>query len=369
MRILYDGPFALNPKAGITRYFHKLSKEVVNLNEVYFSRKTSPLSICKQKSSLPGLPFIPHFRPHRLSFLLEAEWFKIFQGRNFDVVHPIEYGLSPTGEHFVRKGAKLVITIHDLIHEKFGAPGQLYNKEKRTNFYKKANGLIFVSKSTKNEFDHYYPSLTKSIPSEVVWHGNNFDNLPKLNIKKKKQFLFVGSRSGYKNFKNAYRAFERLRKSQKEIKLVVAGSPPSDSDPIDVMARNNVEWAANPSDKDLQRLFAESLGLLYISKYEGFGMPLVEAMSQGCVPIAGNHSSIPEVMGEAGILVEDISDSVSITRSMGVLLDDESFRNERIAAGIKRANYFCWGKSAGQTLSLYEQTIKPSSSDKILKAF
>ena len=286
-----------------------------------------------------------------------------------DIVHPTEFQLSPTGNFFVKKGAKLVITIHDLIHEKFGAPGNLYSKASRNTFYNQADGYIFVSKSTRNDFAEFYPELIKSRPSKVIWHGCNFDNLPNLDINKKKQFLFIGSRTGYKNFENAYRAFECLRNDQKDAKLVVAGSPPSDSEPTDAMARNKVEWVENPSDKDLQRLFAESLGLLYVSQYEGFGMPLVEAMSQGCVPIAGNHSSIPEVMGEAGILVEDISDTDSITRSMEVLLTDESFRNERIAAGINRARHFCWEKSVGQTLSLYEQTIQPPRKDNILRAF
>ena len=100
-----------------------------------------------------------------------------------------------------------------------------------------------------------------------------------------------------------------------------------------------------------------------------FGMPLVEAMSQGCVPIAGNHSSIPEVVGDAGILVEEVSDPDLITHSMEMLLTDETFRIDRVEAGIKRSRDFCWEKSARQTLSLYEQTIQPPRKDNILKAF
>jgi len=357
LRILYDGPFALNPKSGIARYFYKLSQEAINSNEVYFSRNATSHFNLKINNDLPGFPFIPHFRPHRLSFLLEAQWFKRFQGKNFDVVHPTEYALSPTGEHFIRKGAKLIITIQDLIHEKFGAPGNLYNKEQRTNFYRKANGLIFASNSTKNDFDYFYPGLTESIPNEVIWHGNNFGRLKNSAVKKKNQFLFVGSRSGYKNFESACRAFEHLGSDLNDTKLVVAGSPPSDSDPTETMFRDKVEWVANPTDEDLQLLFAESIGLLYVSRYEGFGMPLVEAMGQACVPIAGNHSSITEVVGDAGILVEEVSDPDLITHSMEMLLTDETFRNDRVAAGIKRSRDFCWKRSARQTLSLYEQTI------------
>ena len=78
---------------------------------------------------------------------------------------------------------------------------------------------------------------------------------------------------------------------------------------------NKVKWVENPDDQTLKKIYSESLALLYVSKYEGFGMPLIEAMSQGCVPIAGNHSSIPEVMADAGISV-NVSNPEEISRAM-----------------------------------------------------
>ena len=340
------------------RYFQKLSEQAMDFNEVYFSRKSVHPFHYRSKVLGLGMPPIPHFRPHRLSFLIEAEWYKRFQASDFDVVHPIEYGLSPTGQHFIDRGASLVITVYDLIHEKFGAPGNLYDKQGRTSFYKKANGLIFISESTRRDFNSFYPELTESIPNEVVYLGNNFVQSGEVVLERKAQFLFVGSRSGYKNFENACKAFELLSEKFKDVKFIVAGPPPSKIDRKVSSGIRKIEWVTKPSDMELARLFSSSLGLLYVSRYEGFGLPPLEAMSLGCVPIAGNHSSIPEVLGDAGIMLQDVSDPRLICNSMENLLADEAFRKERVVAGIERSRHFDWKIAQNKTLSLYRKSIR-----------
>jgi len=292
------------------------------------------------------LPPFAHFRPHRISFQLESLWFKYFSKTRIDIVHPTEFQLSPTGTFFKNKGAKLVITIHDLIHEKFGAPGNLYSKASRTNFYKQADGYIFVSKSTRNDFAEFYPELFESRPSMVIWHGCNFHVNEQKSEKRRKQFLFVGSRNGYKNFATAAQAFCKVADANKDCNLVVAGSPPKLTE-LTILKNyeNQVTWIEFPDEEKLRALFAQSVALLYISKYEGFGMPLLEVMSQGCIPIAGNHSSTPEVLGEAGIkvnceLVSELSDA------MEKCLVDESETKSLVKKGYDRASFFTWGKSA-----------------------
>ena len=144
------------------------------------------------------MPPFPHFRPNFFSFYLEFLWFRYFSKIKIDIVHPTEFQLSPTGSFFLKKGAKLVITIHDLIHERFGAPGDLYSKESRTNFYKQADGYIFVSKSTRDDFAKSYSELFNSRISKVIWHGSNYETENDIFGKNLKQFIFVGSRSGIK---------------------------------------------------------------------------------------------------------------------------------------------------------------------------
>ena len=327
MRILFDGPYTKNPKGGVLRYFYELSENIAKSYEVAFSRKLGNLS-----SNSIKLPVLSHFRPHRLSFYFEYLWFCYCYKNKFQVVHPIEFQLSPTGDFFVKDGAKLVITIHDLIHEKFGSPENLYSKMSRTAYYKRADGLIFVSQSTKNDFEEFYPDIFKNKPSKVILHGSNFKNID-IPIKNSKKFLFVGSRRGYKNFSTAAKAFREIAKNDPTTRLVVAGAPPY-QDELELLkdVSNQINWVCFPNTKQLKGLYAESLALLYVSKYEGFGMPLLEAMSQGCIPIAGNHSSIPEVLDTAGILINDLTPE-NIANQMRQLLASSKETDEMISIG------------------------------------
>ena len=308
---------------------------------ISFSRKQRELSLTNI-----SLPPFSHFRPHRISFYLEYLWFRYLSNPSIDLVHATEFQLSPTGSFFVKEGAKLVITIHDLIHEKFGAPGDLYTKTSRTNFYRQADGYIFVSKSTRNDFEELYPELFESRSSKVIWHGRNFPIIEQRNQELRKQFLFVGSREGYKNFATAAQAFCKVADANKECILVIAGAPPKSSELMILEKfKNQISWIKFPEESQLRTLFAESVALLYVSKYEGFGMPLLEAMSQGCIPIAGNHSSIPEVLGEAGIKVNCQSVD-ELSEAMGKCLEDDSKTKNLVKRGYDRASFFSWAKSA-----------------------
>ena len=221
MNILYDGPFSANHKGGVVRYFHQISKGILNENDVFFSRRSA--GRFPKEMHLP--PFA-HFRPQNISFYLEYLWHRFSSNYKIDIVHPTEFQLSQTGSFYLRKGAKLVITIHDLIHEKFGAPGNLYSKSSRTNFYNQADGYIFVSKSTRDDFAELYPELFRSKPHKVIWHGCNFPVSNQKIQNSRKQFLFVGSREGYKNFATAAQAFRMVAEKYKDCTLVVAGAPP-----------------------------------------------------------------------------------------------------------------------------------------------
>jgi mannosyltransferase len=350
LNILYDGPFSANPKGGVIRYFHQISKGISKENDVFFSRRSTG-----RFAKEIHLPPFAHFRPHRIFFYLEYLWHKHFLNFKIDIVHPTEFQLTPTGSFYLKKGAKLVITIHDLIHERFGAPGNLYTKASRTNFYNQADGYIFVSKSTRNDFAEFYPKLFKSKPSKTIWHGCNFAERKGKNQKQTQKFLFVGSRNGYKNFITAAQAFCKVADDNKNCTLVIAGAPPKLSE-LEILKNyeNRISWVNFPNEKHLKNLYAESIALLYVSTYEGFGMPLLEAMSQGCIPIAGNHSSIPEVLDNAGIIIN--CDCVSeLAEAMKICLIQDSSIQNLIKRGFERASYFRWNKSAKLTMEFYKE--------------
>lgn len=356
MRILYDAPFYPKPKAGIARYLHEISKIASYQHHVWFSRRISPST---HRQSHVHLPPFPHFRPHRLSFFLEKLYFK-FQStqKTFDIVHAGEFAFTPAGLLAISKGAAKIITIHDLIHEKFGAPGSLYVPEQRRSFYQSADGLIFVSKSTMSDFFSHYDLCGESIPHTVVHHGMTFQARRPTQEKKTNQFLYVGSRSGYKNFAQALEAFQIHCVKNPDARLLIAGAVPTSEDiRLSQSIEKQVDWLENPDDEELQEAYRKSIALLYVSKYEGFGLPLLEAMSQGCIPIAGNHSSIPEVMGEGGFLINDVSSSREMATAMNDLAKNETLRNQYVNSGFKRCSTFSWQRATNETLSLYENAL------------
>ena len=348
MNIFYDGPFTPYPKGGVVRYYRELSLSLLDENEIYFSRYSN-----KDNSKDFILPPFVHFRPHKISFYFEYLWYKFSHKNKIEIVHPIEFQLSPTGNYFVNKGSKLIITIHDLIHEKFGAPAGLYDQKKRYDFYKKSDGYFFVSESTQNDFKEFYPDLFANKPAKVVWHGSNYEVKNHIN-KESKKFLFVGSRKGYKNFSTAAKAFCTIAKKVPKVRLVIAGAPPS-QDELELLkdVQDQIDWKVFPEDEELKKLYTSSLALLYTSNYEGFGMPMVEAMSQGCIPIAGNHSSIPEVLGDAGLIVN--TNSVSeVNSAMLKCIIDAKFVENLQKKGFSRIKSFDWSSTARKTLMFYK---------------
>lgn len=350
MNILYDGPFTPFPKGGVVRYYRELSLNLFKANDICFSRY-SP----KDRSKDFILPPFAHFRPHKISFYFEYLWFKYSYKNKIDIVHPTEFQLSPTGTYFLNKGAKLVITIHDLIHEKFGAPEGLYDRKSRYDFYSKADGYIFVSQSTKHDFGEFYPDLLETKPSQVIWHGSNYKTQGKSSQKRaSKQFLFVGARRGYKNFVTAAKAFCKIANNDPKIRLVVAGPPPY-PDELELLKdfSNQIDWKIFPQDRELKYLYSSSLALLYTSNYEGFGMPLLEALSQSCVPIAGNHSSIPEIVGDSGILVNTKSFE-EVTTAMRKCLMDPAFTQSLCVRSENQLKRFDWNDTATKTLKFYK---------------
>ena len=130
LNIIYDGPYTSEPKAGVVKYFRELSKNSLIGNSIAFSRYQRGN---KDSGANVFLPF-PHFRPHKISFYLEYMWHKFFYQKKSILFTLRNLHLLPQDIFFLKKGAKLVITIHDLIHEKFGTPEGLYDLKTELTF-------------------------------------------------------------------------------------------------------------------------------------------------------------------------------------------------------------------------------------------
>jgi len=162
-----------------------------------------------------------------------------------------------------------------------------------------------------------------------------------------------------KNIPTLIKAFYKLKKAMNDVKLIKIGSYEWKSERIKILnlikhlnLEKDVLFFENVSEEILPLFYNASDVFVFPSLYEGFGLPVLEAMACGCPVIASNKASIPEVVGDAGILVEPDEDS--LFNSMFNLLKDENLRKEFSKKGLEQAKKFSLEKECEETLKIYK---------------
>lgn len=369
MRILYDGQiYASQPTGGINRYFANL---ISRLPEDF----TSALTTCQLRNvNYPTHPNLKTyfyqrfgFRPGCVSYWLEKYYFRGVTSLNsFDLVHPTYYGLL-TRQEMNQCRYPVVLTVHDMIHEIFADQLDLngHKTEEKRKAILAAQAIICNSENTKKDLLERY-----SLPEEqvtVTYLASEID----LTLSHGSEpapphpyYLYVGGRYSYKNFDSLLAAFAKVVSVRPEIKLCVVGLPFNETEEKLIAELRLSEYMENysyASDRHLAKLYRCSVAFVYPSLYEGFGIPLLEAMSCGTAVIASDCSSIPEVVGDAAILFDpkSTSDLADILLS---LLDSPTERDRLINKGYQRAKAFSWDKTVAKTLNVYRSVAKLRSS-------
>ena len=173
-------------------------------------------------------------------------------------------------------------------------------------------------------------------------------------------FLYVGSRALYKNFDGLCRALARIIETRPEMRLCVVGSPFNSKERKfleELGLTKMVENYGEVTDNHLAKLYRCSVAFVYPSLYEGFGIPLLEAMACGTAIIASDCSSIPEVVGDAAVLFEP-SDTNSLTEALFSMLNHPAKRSHYISKGNERIKNFSWEKTTSKTVQVYRSLLR-----------
>lgn len=257
-----------------------------------------------------------------------------------------------------------ITTVHDFTYEYYskGLPKWLHCWQKYKAI-RHSDYIICISENTKKDLLKFLPDIDERKIS-VIYNGVSDDYFPLIDFPlsdlpfpKKQYLLFVGARSGYKNFEFVVDVLKEIKSKS----LVIVGSPLTHKEikELDLkVGSDRYAYAGRVTNAKLNILYNNAYALLYPSYYEGFGIPVLEAQKAACPVIAYNSSSIAEVMGDSPLKLEELT--VDNIKKCFRLLDDETMRNEIIAAGLKNARKYTWDKMYDQVKELYHNALNKS---------
>ena len=259
---------------------------------------------------------------------------------------------------------RTVVTVHDIVNRllpgTMALPNLLVERLLMKLSLKRSDAILAVSRSTatdaKKEFGISANKITTVhhgtpvFPRELKRGPEQNNDVPS------KYFLFVGTLDPRKNFERIFKAFESLRPLSQELHLVIVGGEGwKNRDFLEMVGKHHLKGQIHMPGylprNQLVSYYKNAICLMFPSLYEGFGLPILEAMSCGTPVITSNVSSMEEVAGSAALLVNPY-DTSAIADAMNKLLKDEQLKERLISMGFQRAKEFSWKKCAEQTMEV-----------------
>lgn len=357
MKIAYDHKIFSNQKiGGPSRYFVELIKALIKKKEdatVY-----SPIYINNHLNSL-NKEFVKgiflnnknHFG--KLINIYNNISSKIFFSKfNHDILHTTYYD----DKIFSKK--PIVITVYDLIHEIFSNEFN-YEKLPKKEIFKRVDHFICISKNTQQDLIKYY-GIDEKKTSVTYLSSFGLQNFSAEKYDNKPFFLYVGSRKRYKNFSLLIEAFSKNKKISQNYEIICFGGGKLIKDEYDLLKKFDLEFnqikQLDGDDELLVKLYKNAEAYICTSKYEGFGLPILEAMRYSCPVISSNTSSLPEVCGNAALTFRP-SSSDELINCIEKIISDTVLKKEIILKGIEQSQKFSWEKCADETLKIYNNLV------------
>lgn len=356
--------FCRQSVGGVSRYFSSLASELAALKS-FDVQIVAPLHVNDYLRELSGVSIYGHAirkPPHSARLLTLANLFLLRFSRpesRPDVVHQTFYNKSRA----VIPKCPVITTVHDLIHE--SRPNE-FSRADNMEIHKRqaimrADRVICVSDYTKRDLINRYEIAEDKVTT--IYLGSSLPQLDagdSFSPVENPYLLYVGRRSGYKNFDAALEALSRLRDAFRDFKLVCFGGGAPTRSELEKMSRlgipmNRVIFTSG-DDHHLVRFYRHATALIFPSLHEGFGLPVLEAMSFGCPVVCSSVTSIPEVGGDA-VMYFDPRDVESIADAFRRTLYDSQMLADLKKGGIDRARLFSWKKCALETADVYRNVL------------
>lgn len=367
MRIAYDHQiFGWQEYGGISRYFVELAGQMATTCQQQ-ATIIAPLHVNRYLDHVPAAlsvvgmaaPYVPKSgRAYRVvNALFAAPLLKRFCP---DIVHETYYANSS----LTPRGARTVLTVFDMIHERFRGtlPALDPVSREKLKAARRADHVICISEHTRTDLLEMIDIAPER--TSVVYLG--FSGTPGNEVRQiaglapRPFLLYVGLRGRYKNFAGLLQAYGSSPALSKTFDLVCFGGGALTSGECDLMRRMNLlpDHVRQVSGDDalLNAYYRKATALVLPSLYEGFGLPLLEAMNADCPVVCSNVSSIPEVVGDAA-LTFDPDDTEAMCAAIERVCGDEALRRSLVLRGRERLKRFSWARCAQETLDVYRKVL------------
>jgi glycosyltransferase involved in cell wall biosynthesis len=353
MKIVFDSlVFALHKFGGVTTYWNEFIKRFRNdsfniailtvpagkyINKEFADLDKSKIQLIPEKS-LP-LQLLRNISPKvaavQEKFIFHSNYLRVSSSSN----------------------AINIVTVHDFTHQFFvKGPKQLLNYYQKKKAITKSDGIVCISQNTLKDLYHFFPEAKQKAVA-VIYNGCSEVYLQKTRGESivntpRPYILFVGARGNYKNFDFVLKVLAKT-----SYDLVAAGSKfTEEEEQIIAQYSGRVTLLSNVSDEKLKALYQHAHAFIYPSLYEGFGIPVLEAMNCGCPVIAFNNSSIPEIMGDSPLLLKN--DDLKGTLEILSKLETASYRESILSIQYQQADKFSWGKAYEEMKAFYIKMYK-----------
>ena len=356
--VLYDSQvFSLQKQGGVSRYFYEIIKRML--------KKDTSISLFKgvnnsifdfENDKKYFLNYYSHYDDIgniNVKNDINAKMIKRFVACDgkFSIYHPTYYH-----EYGIGNYDRLVVTVYDMIHELYGIDRLTPLRKKR--LINRADGIIAISQHTKDDLINIYGIKDDQI--KVIYLANSLDyDVDEEAIVKSNYILFVGNRGGYKNGRLLMSAYAHSRIA-KSYKLVFMGGGNFTFEEKRTIRELKIEKNTiqiSGDDSVLANLYKYAVCFVYPSSYEGFGLPLLEAMHYGTAVITSNSASLPEVAGDAALYFENGSEE-DLIFALEKMTENEEMRVDYARRGIEREKLFTWDKCADETYDYYLNLLK-----------
>jgi glycosyltransferase involved in cell wall biosynthesis len=377
MKIVIDIQPIFKYKTGIGWYTQKLLKQL-NSNEIIFeghgfnflnrNNIQNDLANLKFKNKINSL--MPYGIYRRIWHYLPISYNALFDS-NADIFHFFNYIVPP------KIKGKVIVTVYDMVYKLYPETMTKRNYKRLDKELKRsvdrADKIITISENSKNEIIKFLNVDATKI--EIVYPGIDRINYTKKysndeinKVKKKyklpsKYILYLGTLEPRKNIVRIIESYSKLKTQiNEQIYLVIAGKKGWMYEEIfkkveSLGLENDVIFTGYVDEIDKHLLYKMSEVFVFPSLYEGFGMPVLEAMAAGVPVITSNTSALPEVVGDAGILINP-NDVEELANAMKKVLEDKDLKQKLIKKGLTQSLKFSWEKSARKLLEIYKEVGK-----------